>query len=301
MPGTRVGDPVVFLDLDNTLYNWVDFFAPAFRAMVHALSRELSVNEATLTNQFRKVYMKHESIEYSYSIEELDSVLELPREEIVRLARLGWSAYNSVAKKRLRLYPGVNETLRWLRDSEACLVGMTNGPLYLTLHRLHALQVDEFFQGLSGWTGWEVPQVEHRFDPYGRAPVGYRQWRGLIKHRWPRPKDRLKPNPAAYSDILRLLGKPAEGAWAVGDSLQKDIAPALRLGLKGVWARYGTQYDAKNMQTLLQVTHWGAPTIAMTYQPDGITPDWTIDDFSRLRTLIPTSPKQTRLRDFAVG
>ena len=42
---------VLLADIDNTLYDWPSFFAPSFRAMIHALSRELDVSEDQLYDE----------------------------------------------------------------------------------------------------------------------------------------------------------------------------------------------------------------------------------------------------------
>ncbi len=47
----------------------------------------------------------------------------------------------------------------------------------------------------------------------------------------------FKPEPGIFDAALRALGVPAPEAAMVGDSLEKDCAPAHRLGLRTVWFR----------------------------------------------------------------
>lgn len=50
--------PILITDLDNTLYNWVDYFAPSFRGMVHAISREMNLDEEKIYSGFKEVFKK---------------------------------------------------------------------------------------------------------------------------------------------------------------------------------------------------------------------------------------------------
>ena len=63
---------VLITDLDNTIYNWVDFFAPSFRAMLGEMVHLTSLDEDTLISSFQRVYQRHGTSEYSFAIEELD-------------------------------------------------------------------------------------------------------------------------------------------------------------------------------------------------------------------------------------
>lgn len=44
-----------------------------------------------------------------------------------------------------------------------------------------------------------------------------------------------KPDPRIFQRALDRLGLPASACWFVGDSLEKDILPARRLGFRTVW------------------------------------------------------------------
>ncbi len=56
---------LLITDLDNTLYNWVDYFAPSFRGMAKALSREMGVSLDGLFEDFKEVFSRRGSLEYS--------------------------------------------------------------------------------------------------------------------------------------------------------------------------------------------------------------------------------------------
>jgi putative hydrolase of the HAD superfamily len=80
-----------------------------------------------------------------------------------------------------------------------------------------------------------------------------------------------KPNPKLYATALEDLGLPAGEVMYVGDNPEHDIAPPRSLGMVTVWSRRAAKHDA---------------TAA------GIEPDYAIDDFGQLRTILT--------RDFGV-
>ncbi len=47
----------------------------------------------------------------------------------------------------------------------------------------------------------------------------------------------VKPDPAIFEAALAALGVPAAAVLVVGDSLDRDVAPALALGMSAVWLR----------------------------------------------------------------
>src|SRR4051812_36427191 len=114
---------IVLVDVDNTLYDWPAFFAPSFRAMVHALKRELGVPEEQLYSEFKEVFARQRSLEYAFSIQAIDSVRDLPADRIQHLIRQGRGAFLRVQKLRLRPYEKVAETLNWLLDQGHTVVG----------------------------------------------------------------------------------------------------------------------------------------------------------------------------------
>src|SRR5262245_33864374 len=101
--------PLLILDLDNTLYNWVDFYAPSFRAMVHVLAKATGFGEDALYDDFKQVYKDKRSLEYAFSVQELSLLRDRPTEEMDRLIALAKGAFSRVREAHLKPYPGVKE------------------------------------------------------------------------------------------------------------------------------------------------------------------------------------------------
>lgn len=277
---------VVFADIDNTLYNWPRFFAPSFRAMVHALSRELDLAEEQLYVEFKEVFAYHQSLEYAFAIQELASVRHLEVERKRHLVKQGRGAFLSVQKHRLQPYESVVETLKWLLDQNYSVVGITNSPIFLAQKRLFDLRLDSLLTGLVAWEGFEPgPNTANEgFVPQSRQRTLTRLKRSIAV-----PLVDCKPNEKHYAIALDAFAGADWEAWAIGDSLAKDLAPAAKLGIATVWARYGADFDPNNKDasTLLRITHWSAEEIGKTHDTNAFVPDRIVDSFGELKHIVP--------------
>jgi len=63
-------------DLDNTTYNWIDFYVPSFLAMVQELSRFTGIGEDELKASFKRLHQQHKTSEYTFAIQQLDVLRE---------------------------------------------------------------------------------------------------------------------------------------------------------------------------------------------------------------------------------
>jgi FMN phosphatase YigB (HAD superfamily) len=279
---------LILVDVDNTLYDWPAFFAPSFRAMVHALKRELGLPEEQLYSEFRAVFAKWQSLEYAFAIQALESVRDLSTERIQHLIRQGRGAFLRVQRTRLRPYGSVTETLGWLLEQGHVVVGVTNSPIFLAQKRLYDLGLDSLLTGLVAWEGFE-PET----DPSnaGFVPLSRKRGKTRFKKLVAVPISDCKPNKKHYEIALATFGGRPDDAWAVGDSLLKDLEPASRLGIRTIWARYGADHDPaeKDASTLLKITHWSKSEISRAYDKTAFEPDHTIDSFEELKKIVPAT------------
>ncbi|MCC7478323.1 HAD family hydrolase [bacterium] len=273
------------IDVDNTLYDWVDFFAPSFRAMVHALAKQVHLSEDALYEQFRTVYHYHGTLEWNFAVQELDVCNGLPHEEVVRLARLARHAFKQSRRKNLNLYPGVYDTLCWLRSNGCILIAATNSPAYLAKTRLKELKVEDLFNWIIGWEGRPLPTdtvTEKVSRLGGQGIMGSRSIAKLVRL----PAEDLKPSSRMYELALKIAGVRPTEAIAIGDSIVKDLVPGIELGIHVYWAKYGTRRNERNFDTILRLTHWSADKISSTYDEtilDGVN---VLERFDILRKLI---------------
>lgn len=274
-PPTRL----LITDLDNTLYDWVDYFAPAFRAMVHALSARLGLQEDALTDEFRKIYSEYGTAEYPFTVQLLPVVQSLDagrREELIQVAR---TAFGGSRRKRLRPYPGVHETLAWARKSGLTVVVVTSGPSHVVAPKLNQLGLLGFISLLVAWEGFELPPTVEA----GKSPIRAKVPTKSL------PREAFTPKAEAYLAAMAEVGCDVRATAIVGDSLRSDIAPALELGLPAYWARYGLEFSPKNLQTIEAITPGGPDVVRQAYATQPV-PAGTgvLEHFSDLQRLLAT-------------
>lgn len=61
-------------DLDNAIYDWVTYYAQAFRAMVTSLVNITEIAENVLLDDFRSIHHKYANFEYPFAVLELSSL-----------------------------------------------------------------------------------------------------------------------------------------------------------------------------------------------------------------------------------
>jgi FMN phosphatase YigB (HAD superfamily) len=277
---------LLLTDLDNTLYNWVDYFAPSFRGMLHAISKKLDIKEDILIEEFKSVYTKYGSLEFSFTIQELESCKYLEEEDLNKIVELGRKVFKMVRTKHLQPYEGVKETLIWCVNNDVKVIGITNAPLFHAQMRLKELHLDGYFYGLAAWEGHT--SENKRFAEVINQKRIDGKYNTKIKHTWSLPENFIKPSAEGYLSIIKTINVSYKNIYVVGDSITKDLAPATEIGAKTIWAKYGLDFDEKNLNTLLKITPWSQQGIQTAYSEKKISPDFIIDRFSQITDIIPS-------------
>lgn len=289
---------LLITDLDNTLYDWVTYFAHAFRAMVQALAALIDVDEERLLDEFKAVHQRYGNSEQPFAILELPSVRAaygaVSRAELLTALQPALKVFNAERDARLHLYPHVPETLVALRQQGTVIVGHTEAIAVNALYRLRRLGISTLFDRLYAPAGQIEPHPEPARTPPKDLPAK------LLRTV---PRAERKPNPALLRDICQREGVAPAETFYVGDSLIRDISMAKAAAVVAVWARYGTRYERSLWNVLVRVTHWTDEDVRredeLQQQALDTTPDYVIDDFSELLKLVepaPTLADDTRAR-----
>ena len=101
----------------------------------------------------------------------------------------------------IALYPGAIDLLRQLRERSMPMALITNGNAISQRRSVERFELAQYFDCVI---------IEGEFG------VG-------------------KPDERVFRHALASCGVAPEGTWMVGDSLEADIAPAVKLGLHAVW------------------------------------------------------------------
>lgn len=274
---------VVFFDLDNTLYDWARFFAPAMRGMCVHLSGLTGISSNELYGDFRQVFAKHGSVEYSWALQELPCLRKLHPDangpDIVETYRGAIDVFQHRRRKWLRLYPGVADGLRSLRDAGIGRIAVTDAHKWQSALRIRQLRLDGIIDGLVARADHADPSAEEVAEIRRFSQEYYES--GI--RRFDLPAGLRKPNPDLLLWLLKELDLRTIDCMYVGDSLPKDIAMAQAVGLRDCWAQYGTGFSSVDMWTLSQVTPWSAAAVEASLKPlpeqVGIYPTLTASSF----------------------
>lgn len=241
-------------DLDNTLFDWVDIWYSSFSAMLDSLVRKSGVPRQTLISEAREIHQRVRTSEYAFLIEELPSLQRKNQgSNLAEVYSDAIQAFQNARASALKLYPGVKETLEFLKNRETSIVGYTESQEFYSLYRIRHL-------GLDGLLDVVYTPPDHPFpagitrDGIRRHPADeYRLKKTQHRHT---PEGELKPNPGLLADIVKETGGALSGTIYIGDSLMKDIAMAQAAQVIDVYAKYGKAQNRPEYQLLREVTHW---------------------------------------------
>ena len=273
-----VAKPGIILDLDNTLYNWIDLFCPSFRGMVHMLSRELNIPEDELYREFKEVYIKYGTVEHKNSIQDLSiwQSLDMPSKQINDLIMKANHTFHKTFYKRLRAYPGVVDSLKIIKSHGFVIIGLSDTYQRWAIHRLRRIKVINFFSALYGLRqNWDAP------PPKTNLRVE------ILEELTP---DQLKPNKNVILQICEDNNLDQSQTYYVGDSIAKDVRGAQLAGIVDIWAEYGTHFEEKNLETIRRITPWSPLEKSLSDTAIAtIIPTHTIRSFSQIIPILGCS------------
>jgi FMN phosphatase YigB (HAD superfamily) len=278
---------LVITDLDNTLYDWVTFFATSFTAMADSLAVLLDLPVEQIYSEFKAVHQRYGNSEQPFAALELPSVLRrfpgAGRDELLQALANPLKAFNSARKRNLKLYPTVLSTLQQLRNARVEVVGYSEAVLVNSYYRLQRLDIAQFFRRLYALEDKvRLPSLSPGFVFPSPDFVQ------LV------PRAERKPNPRLLIDICAREQVSLADTLYIGDSLVRDISMAKEAGVCAVWAKYGTRYDRTLWKTLVKVTHWTEEDVAreeeLEHRFERVQPDYSIEEFSEISGIIASDP-----------
>ncbi len=275
-----INQPLLITDLDNTLYNWKDYYATCFRGMVHALSIKTGISEDIIINEFHNVYLNHQSIEYSFAVQEFNVFKNCSEKELLDIINFTKNIFVKISKKNLKPYDGVKETLTWANNVGILVIGVTNATFSLAHNRLQTLGLTQKLNGLAALESFSLPNDNLRH-------LNKNQNYSSKQKRWFFQTNEMKPNPSIYQKIITQLHLSPENIFVVGDSLENDIKPAKEIGAVGIWAKYGKVCLDSTNETLKKITPWDDAKISLIEHSERIIPDFVIESYDEIMKIIP--------------
>lgn len=279
---------LLITDLDNTLYDWVTFFAVSFGEMLSSLCQLTGAPRERLESEFKAVHQRYGNSEHPFAALELPSVIDAAgtsdRARIAEFVAEPLRVFNDSRRRTLRLYPGVREALQRLDRLQVPIVGHTEAMVLNSYYRLVSLGIEDSFRHLYCVQG-HVPTHPNATRPRQlRPPPGYvREF----------PATERKPSPAVILDICASERvRPSECAY-IGDSIARDVMMAKQAGTLAVWARYGTEYEPSHWRQLVAVTHWTDDDVRreteLRERSAKVRADVTVDRFDEICALFDSA------------
>lgn len=219
----------VLFDLDNTLIDFIKMKEECCRAAVQAMiaaGLKMKENEA-----FCRLMEKY----FEVGIESDVAFTEFLKHQGQfdhKVLAAGLNAYLAAKKNFVVPYAGVPQTLKQLKEQGLTLGIVTDAPKTKAYQRLLQMGLEEYFQFVVGFE--DTNHQKHTGLPLTLALKILRQILPDIKN----------------SEVAM-----------VGDSFTRDIAPAKKLGLRTVMAKYGqitpqsgkADFEIDNIQKLTTI------------------------------------------------
>ncbi len=257
------------LDLDNTLYCWMDSYAPGFDAQITYIAKRTGMTKKCIRESFKSVFQKHGSVEIVNAANELDIWAEtnLTDTEIMDINEKSTALFLKVFADNLTLFPTVLETLEWAKERNILLFAFSDGRAFWINFRLKHLDIIDSFE--------RIYVMEDEPADKGRSV--------LCKQMITLSADQIKPNTFILDEIMKDYHISKEDVYVVGDSKNKDIRTANIAGVNGIWAQYGMSYSQKSRHLLSSITPW---TRSQRVRGRRIVPQYTITEFAEIKDII---------------
>jgi phosphoglycolate phosphatase len=264
---------LLITDVDNTLFDWFSTWHASFSAMLDETSRISGISSEALIPEFRRVFQKHRTSEYSRVLGEISMLSHIPRKDIDAAIE----AYKLARARTLELYPTVRETLTTLRSKGVRVVAFTESIQYYTLERFRLLEMTHLIDRLYAPgdvfpAGSNEESRQPTYPPVSTTPPG-----------------ETKPNPDILLSIVAREGCTTEECLYVGDSEMKDIAMANEAGIQCALATYGSAHfhtRSDDYKLLQRVSHWSPADVEREMEikakPHNISPTYRIRRFDDL-------------------
>jgi phosphoglycolate phosphatase len=240
--------------MDGTLYSWIDYIVPAVEAMVDAVCLSTGFPRIRVVQSLKAVYMKYESNEYPFALQESSIYAEFPEfgsfdKLVIEPAR---SAFSEARRKYMRPFEHVMPTLKALQERKIPVVALTDAPRNPAEQRVKRMGLDVHLSGLYTLPGFQFP-ANNEGEKLVAKDILMKEERGEYRAACPvveLPRDCEKPSTRGLLQICEKYGVDPKQTLVVGDSLKKDIAMAREVGAVDVWAEYGTYVSQEYRERL---------------------------------------------------
>lgn len=267
----------LILDLDNTLYSWMEAYVPSFLAQVDYLAERTQINEETLKDNFKSVFKKYGSVEIPSAVYELRiwDDINISNSLLQDIFSNSQRIFFDKFQESICLFSNVKDTLDWAKDNSILIFGFSDAFSYWINYRLKCLSIEHYFE-----TVFAIDDSIIKNSELVKKTV---RSRNII----PIPIQYTKPNTFVIDTIISKYGIERENVYMVGDSIEKDVLMAKKAKIQDIWAEYGTKYQRGYGSILRSITPWSRTKQKKEeiFQKK-IEPAYIISDFSEVKDII---------------
>ena len=266
---------IIITDLDDTLYDWIGYFIPSFYGMVDEIANITKINKDVLLKEFKLVHQSNGSVEYPFAALKLPSILNKYKgkseKDIKEILGEAFHTFNSIRKHNLKLYDGVEDTLKQLFENGITIIGYTESAPENGFYRLKKLGIAQYFK--------HIYTSESKYEsnvPFDKKII-------TVKAK--------KPNSSVLTSICKNENCETGDVVYVGDSLTKDVYMAKLANMTSVWVDYPKKNN-NYYDLLVDITSWSEEDfkrekeLKEQYISAGIKPDYTISKFSQVLPIV---------------
>ena len=257
---------LIVTDIDNTVFDWVNYYVTSFNALLDAVAATVGSTREALASEARDVFVRHGSIEYPFLAQELTSVNQYYGRDIDRMLAeavlRGREAFMRASQQVLRPYTDVRDTLFEIKQNypDLPIVALTDAPRYVAMWKLNKLGLLEFFDAVYGLADPRVPTCDInrriKVDPeillkhLQQSNFGFKGKIRILPDEYEKPGVRGLKTVLMDYEMDESADNRASVLW-IGDNLRKDVGLGNRLGVVSAWARYGTLVDEAALSSLM--------------------------------------------------
>ncbi|NQX56678.1 HAD family hydrolase [Pedobacter panaciterrae] len=242
----------IITDLDDTLWDWLEMWYNSFEPYFTRIRTECNLDERQLTEAFKNLHQTYGTTEMSFAFQEMPiiepAVYHLFQEATNERKSI-LHEYYSNKKNNLKLYDGVLETLKIMKNKGVKIVAFTESYVFFTKYRIKHLELDGLIDCIYSPMGSDAPLSVYRH---------YEKdfWDPQLTTIRPLSNDIRKPNPKILNQIIDDFDADKKKTIYIGDKLDRDVYMAQQAEVTSVHAAYGHRSATAQYDLLVKVTHW---------------------------------------------
>ena len=289
---------LLIVDIDNTLFDWFDFWYNSFTAMVNAVLDRTQIDRDVLLREIREVHQRHGTTEYTWVLQDVPSVSALPKSLQQQVIDAGRVAFSEARERTAHLYVDVDSTLRAVKRTGARIVGFTESQSFYTIQRLLRFGLDGVLDALYCREEHVKPADVDLESLRSRPPDAYILKKTSVVEL---KTHNRKPDQQILLRIASDFQAPLDQVLYVGDSKMKDIYMAQRAGVHDAFAEYGQSMNRQGYDLLRAVSSWTSEEIAKEkLMAIEVKPTVVLKSFSELfRYFTFVGPEQLQVKGSA--